>query len=206
MSVAWGMELFSYKNTRDFGFAPNPFFGVCTLATCKPGIRRSANVGDLVACCGSTNNKLAGRVICIMKVSGALSFQEYWDDPRFVAKKPHNNGSKQKAYGDNIYHKCIDDHWIQSWSHHSSEDGTLNEANLVTDTGADRVLWSNDFIYWGGEALLIPPMLRAFQDDDLYPEKIRDYRRKFAQPFIDKVDEWFHSIPFRGLQGRPGAW
>ncbi|MFH1865797.1 MAG: hypothetical protein ABIK85_07930, partial [Candidatus Eisenbacteria bacterium] len=39
------MRLFSYIVARDYGFAPNPFCGVCTLATCKPKIRESASVG-----------------------------------------------------------------------------------------------------------------------------------------------------------------
>ena len=30
------MRLHSYVVARDYGFAPNPFLGVCTLATCKP--------------------------------------------------------------------------------------------------------------------------------------------------------------------------
>lgn len=33
--------LFSYVVETDSGFAPNPFFGVCTLARCKPSIRRA---------------------------------------------------------------------------------------------------------------------------------------------------------------------
>lgn len=40
------MKLFSYIVTHDAGFAPNPFWGYCTLACCKPAIRRTANVGD----------------------------------------------------------------------------------------------------------------------------------------------------------------
>ncbi|WP_225761747.1 hypothetical protein [Acinetobacter sp. Marseille-P8610] len=34
------MKIFSYVVSRDFGFAPNPFFNFCTLATCKPKIRK----------------------------------------------------------------------------------------------------------------------------------------------------------------------
>ena len=41
-------SLFSYVVRYDSGFAPNPFHGFCTLATCKPGIRAHANVGDWV--------------------------------------------------------------------------------------------------------------------------------------------------------------
>lgn len=40
------MKLFSYVVAREYGFAPNPFFGWCTLATCKPKIRVTAEVGD----------------------------------------------------------------------------------------------------------------------------------------------------------------
>lgn len=38
--------LFSYVVVADSGFAPNPFFGLCTLACCKPNIRRA--IGSLV--------------------------------------------------------------------------------------------------------------------------------------------------------------
>lgn len=34
------MTLYSYVVAHDFGFAPNPFDGLCTLATCKPDIRK----------------------------------------------------------------------------------------------------------------------------------------------------------------------
>jgi len=33
-------RLYLYTMTYDSGFAPNPFHGICTLACCKPGIRR----------------------------------------------------------------------------------------------------------------------------------------------------------------------
>jgi hypothetical protein len=42
-------RIYSYVVRYDSGFAPNPFYGYCTLATCKPDIRRGAEVGDLVA-------------------------------------------------------------------------------------------------------------------------------------------------------------
>ena len=42
------MKLYSYILTHDTGFSPNPFFGYCTLACCKPDIRRVAKVGDWI--------------------------------------------------------------------------------------------------------------------------------------------------------------
>lgn len=42
------MKGYSYIVARDYGFAPNPFYGICTLATCKPIIRKHCEVGDYV--------------------------------------------------------------------------------------------------------------------------------------------------------------
>jgi hypothetical protein len=42
------MKLYSYVVTHDTGFSPNPFWGCCTLADCKPAIRRTAKIGDWV--------------------------------------------------------------------------------------------------------------------------------------------------------------
>ena len=43
------MSFICYKMTHDKGFAPNPYFDVLTLATCKPAIRRTKKDGDWVA-------------------------------------------------------------------------------------------------------------------------------------------------------------
>ena len=50
------MKLYSYIVARDFGFAPNPFYGFCTLATCKPKIREHASVGDWVVGTGARSS------------------------------------------------------------------------------------------------------------------------------------------------------
>lgn len=197
--------MFSYKLARDFGFAPNPFHGICTLATCKPQIRATAELGDLVIGCGSAANNLAGRMIYVMRVQGSCSFQEYWDDERFAIKKPVFTGSQSRAYGDNIYSKDANGEWLQRDSHHSFEGGVLNESNRNRDTGADVVLWSRDFAYWGHSAPPIPALFRNFDGDDLYPAG-RNYRVKFDPAFVQAVDDWFRAMPDRGCKGRPEAW
>ena len=40
--------MFSYVIEHDLGFAPNPFHGACTLACCKPVIRKRAQLGDYI--------------------------------------------------------------------------------------------------------------------------------------------------------------
>lgn len=189
---------------RDYGFAPNPFHGYCTLATCKPNIRRHAGPGDLVVGCGSVGNDLVGRAIYVMRVSESMGFQQYWDDPRFLLKRPNLFASRMRAFGDNIYHQDGGD-WIQEDSHHSFEGGGLNEANLRTDTGADNVLISQDFAYWGRDAIVIPENLRDFNGDDLY-SNVRDRRARFAPDFVQAIDAWFVSLESRGYLGRPEAW
>jgi hypothetical protein len=198
------MRLFSYKITRDFGFAPNPFYGVLTLATCKPGIRRGAAVGDLLVGCGSASNGLVGHVIFLARVSGKCNFQHYWDDPRFRLKKPFLGGSTSAGYGDNIYHRADDGQWLQERSHHSFENGGINAANLTRDTSVDQVLWSTDFVYFGRAAILIPAALRNVAGDDLYPSS-RDYRNSFSTAMVSAVESWFATLP-RNRQGWPSAW
>lgn len=54
------MTLYSYVVAHDFGFAPNPFDGLCTLATCKPDIRKKAAVGDYIVGTGCAKRKRQG--------------------------------------------------------------------------------------------------------------------------------------------------
>ena len=99
------MKLYSYKVATDCGFAPNPFYGFCTLATSKRRIRKTATVGDWVIGTGAKANQRDGYLVYAMRVAETMSFNEYWNDSRFLKKRPDMHSSKMKAYGDNIYHK-----------------------------------------------------------------------------------------------------
>lgn len=163
------MKLYSYVVARDFGFAPNPFFGFCTLATCKPKIRKHASIGDWVVGTGAKSKYgYHGRLILAMQVGEVLDFDQYWNDPRFLLKRPNLNGSLKVLYGDNIYHR-VGRSWVQADSHHSLPNGRLNEANLVWDTGVDRLLVARKFVYWGASAPTIPKHFRGFgkERDDI---------------------------------------
>ncbi|RKT46644.1 hypothetical protein [Thiocapsa rosea] len=146
--------LYVYAITRDYGFAPNPFHGFCTLATCKPGIRKAARVDDWVmGVGGSTLGSVKKKCILLMKVTEKISFQSYWDDARFSLKKPLRNGSRVLMLGDNIYHKNEMGEWLQEDSHHSNPDGTPNLGNLHRDTKhSDQVIISRYFLYFGSQA------------------------------------------------------
>jgi len=147
--------LYTYPITRDFGFAPNPFHGFCSLATCKPHIRNAATIGDWVmGIGGSPLGAVRRKCIFLMKVTEKIGFQDYWSDQRFSLKKPLRNGSRVQMLGDNIYHKGSEGCWVQEDSHHSNPDGSLNTANLNRDTDtSDRVIISNCFFYFGSQAI-----------------------------------------------------
>ena len=148
-------KAFSYVVKRDYGFAPNPFYGVLTLATCKPLIRKCADVGDFII--GNSDKSHGNKLIYMAKVSQVMTFDQYWNDENFANKKPVMNGSLKKLYGDNIYHHGADGKWIQEDSHHANNDGSINENNLRKDTNTtDRVLVCNEFFYLGRAMIDVP--------------------------------------------------
>ena len=149
------MKLYSYVIPRDYGFAPNPYFNYCTLATCKPLIRRCAQLGDWVAAFGAAGSPVHEKLVVLMRVEETLSFDEYWEDERFRCKRPVFNKGVMHMYGDNIYHH-VGEEWMQEFSHHSMPDGSINYVNLDRDTQTDRVLISQDYYYFGNNAIDMP--------------------------------------------------
>lgn len=155
--------VFIYVVDRDFGFAPNPFHGYCTLATCKPKIRNPAKVGDWIIGMGGTRLGATGRCVFAMRVTEKIEFNEYWKNPRYIDKRPIRNGSSRAMVGDNIYHyNAAARRWHQADSHHSNPDGSANLHNLKADTKSSFVLISHNFYYFGQNAPVVPPrLLRA---------------------------------------------
>ena len=121
-------------------------------------MRPHAKVNDWVFGLGGSRLKAKGRCIFAMQVTRIVTFDEYWSNHEFEAKKPRRNGSDVMMAGDNIYHRdSPDEEWVQENSHHSHSDGTKNSFNTKKDTSADAVLLSDHFYYFGREAQLVPP-------------------------------------------------
>lgn len=148
-------NVYMYVVDRDFGFAPNPFHNICTLATCKPDLRRVAKKEDWVIGMGGARLNATGRCVFAMKVSDSITFDEYWNNPLYKDKKPVHNGSKKMIVGDNIYHQNNNE-WQQANSHHSYPDGSPNPHNIKNDTRTNSVLISDHFFYFGEAAVEIP--------------------------------------------------
>ena len=197
------MKMFSYVVRYDYGFAPNPFHGCCTLATCKPQIRRVATTGDWVVGTGSAANSLTGRLVYAMCVSETMSFDDYWNDPRFLVKRPNLRGSLIQAFGDNIYHKGRNG-WIQANSRHSRPDGKPSPDHIKIDTSYPRVLIASEFFYWGRSGPTIPKRFRDWCGHDLCQKRTVKFR--FPPEMTTAFVEWIRSLGEQGYLGDPAAF
>lgn len=148
------MNIYRYIVSRDYGFAPNPFYGTCTLATCKATIRKHAQIGDWIIGCGS-KTIFPNSIIYLMHVENIITYDEYWENKKYSLKKPIFNGSLKQTFGDNIYHHNNSGEWLQANSHHSLENGKTNFYNLERDTKSDNVLISKEFYYFGKNPFIL---------------------------------------------------
>ncbi|WP_343829364.1 hypothetical protein [Brevundimonas olei] len=201
-------RLHSYVVRYDSGFAPNPFYGYCTLATCKPDIRMTANPGDWVVGSGSAARSIrrGGHLVHAMRVTEVLSFQEYDTDPRFARKKPYRSGSRMQSCGDNIYFRNPEDTgWLQRDSFHTTEAGEQHPRHTARDTGVNRVLISEDFVYYGGYGPQIPVDLADANGRPVCKQGIG--RNVFDDPnLVVEFEHWIRSLGETGYQNAPYEW
>ena len=207
------MQLFTYKVAYDTGFAPNPFFGVLTLATCKPMIRKTAQIGDLIiGYTAKTGKNMRGkgeRVLYIAQVSEKLRMEEYFKDKRFEIKKPQwKSNSLIFKNGDNCYE--LDEKegkWKQLACWHSEFDKNKNVIgedpdHIEHDTGGKYVLICKDYIYFGKSAIETPEELvptipgrgHRSKSNDSFIQKALDFfqelKKKYTKKIIDRPFYW----------------
>lgn len=194
-------RVFRYVIDHDMGFSPNPFHGVCTLANCKPSIRRTAAVGDYVLGFGSAKSSIRGKLIYWLRVDQLTTYDEYWENPRFAAKKPVVNGSHLKFHGDNIYHRGPNGAYVQEPSFHSLPDGSPNPLNVATDTGrTERVIVSETFAYYGKNAIELPEALSSVAP------RGRGHRTAIDEETKQDMIGWLSKRNERGFLGEPSGW
>ena len=186
-------SVFVYTVKWDSGFAPNPFHGVCTLATCKPAIRKIAEHGDIVI--GKAKVPNATRAVFVMEVNRIMTFDEYWHDPDLECKKPRCDADPIYACGDNIYHRSPDGNWVQACSYHDCND-------IAHDTEkTDRVLVSRNFTYFGAEGPNVPEL-----HDTTLNKPIRNMQYKFKDRDRRELEAWIGSLNGQGRMGMPSDW
>ena len=200
-------NLFSYVVRYDYGFAPNPFHDYCTLATCKPLIRKHAQIGDWILGTGSNEKRIrrGEYLVYAMRVTEYVSTKEYWLDPRFERKKPNLLHNWVTASGDNIYAPLGDGCWHQLSSYHTNADGSRVEKHVARDTGIERILVSDDFVYFGGEGPRLPECFLVGGEFQMICIGI-GYRRFKNETTVFALENWIRSLGLRGFQGKPWNW
>jgi len=192
------MKLYSYIVKHDTGFSPNPFHGYCTLACCKPSIRRTAKMGDWVV--GLTPKRDGNRIIYLMRVDESpKTYAEYWHDKRFRAKRPRYDEGVLAKCGDNIYEAQGSNH-RQLQSMHSN--GVLeNPEDKAHDLGGKYVLISETFAYFGSQPLELPheltPLVPGRGHRSRFPDEVKEAFLSFTQA----VTFGIHAAPHTWKQG-----
>lgn len=197
------MALYSYVLDHDYGFAPNPFFGVCTLATCKPQIRARAQLGEYIMGTGCAKRGRSGRFVYMMRVDEITTYDAYWLDDRYLRKRPTPGRGTAHAFGDNIYHRDAQGAWQQENSFHSLPDGEPNPLNRDHDTHSDRVLIGREFVYFGGSGPLVPDQFRNWEGKDVCAG--RAYKKHFPPEMSAAVISWAMALG-SGRRGEPADW
>lgn len=192
------MRIFSYVVVSDSGFAPNPFWGHCTLAACKPVIRRTAHVGDWVA--GLSPKASGNRLVYAMQVTEKIPIEAYFADSRFAAKKPDFDRPELVWHqGDNVYEPGPQPgQFRQLRSRHSLADGGEDLSQMRHDLSGLYVLISDRYWYFGGEGPRLP--------DSLEPLKVgRGHRTAFPPGVVGEFLGFIDAFP-PGVHGRPTRW
>jgi len=188
--------LYTYCIPFDDGAAPNPFWGTCTLAICKPVIRRTARVGDWVVGTGSRNSPAgdtAGRVVYAMKVANTMSMADYdaWTQQQLPAKVPAwRSHDHRRRLGDSLYNFSLDPP--------RQRDGVHGAENVATDLSGQNVLLSSHFFYFGDHAVPLP--------ENLLPivKQGQGHRSWSNQPYVSDFVKWLEKLSLApGVHGEP---
>ena len=199
-------RLFTYKVASDNGSAPNPYFGVCTLALSVPRIRQEAEPGDLVVgfgCRAAADPDEEFRGVHVMQVDEGVSW------PLYIARcraslpgKIPGPGAPERHAGDCIY---------------PLEVGRVGRIPLASLSGHDvssypkdveagaNVLMARCFWYFGAgdrHRLVVPEAMR-----ELSPAGQGHQSRKNTR-FIPAFVQWFNAAIGRlalapGVHGTP---
>lgn len=189
-------RVYSYVVTHDAGFAPNPFHGWCTLACCKPGIRATAQPGDLIF----GLSRRCERIVYAFRVEERMTFAEYWHDSRFAPKRPRWEAPEfADRYGDNIYEPvgAGDFRQLRSahWNHARDREGIFNKRR---DLKPGVVVVGREFVYFGKDGPALPGELD-------FMHVTRGHRCKFTATEVARATAFFDAHS-RGLLGSPAAW
>lgn len=83
-----GQRCYVYKVVVDNGGAPCVYYKKLSLAICKPAIRRTAHVGDLIFGFGGNTDTPANRLVYIAEITNKSTDGNYYYDPESIQTAP----------------------------------------------------------------------------------------------------------------------
>lgn len=190
--------LFSYTIPFDDGAAPNPYWGILTLAICKPVIRRVANIGDWIVATGSKNSPIGDiqhSIVYLMKITNKLSLEDYdnFCKKELPQKIPDiKNSDLRRQVGDCIY----------DFSNNSSGElrpSVHESGNKKTDLGGKSVLLSKHFYYFGNKPIDLPSKFQRIVKPN------QGHRSSSNDDIAEEFLTWVKNLklPFNTLVGKP---
>ncbi len=192
--------LFSYCIPYDDGAAPNPFWGLCTLAICKPRIRQAAHVGDWIVGTGSKNSPIGDishKVVYAMLVAQKMTMEDY---DRFTKSQLPRKIPKMESKD---LRRCVGDS-IYDFSKYPPplRPSVHDEENRSTDLIGGWVLLSNHFFYFGDRPITLPKELLEIVKQG------QGHKSTSNMPYIDIFIQWINGLgyPPGSLIGKPQLW
>jgi hypothetical protein len=173
------MRVWSYVITTDRGSAPNFERPAVTLTVCKPRIRRSAHVGDLVMAFNGkrlSNNPDSLRWAGV--VSEVIPLEDYWTDPRFRGKRPDLS-----AVPDNIYR-------LKGGTWHQVPNTTHDEGSIATDLSGRSALMFAEAWYFGD---MQPELPEVFDLRVPMSQRRNEPLREISADEWRALREWLHA-------------
>jgi hypothetical protein len=180
------MKLYSYTLRYDSGAAPNPFWGICTLAICKPAIRLAAEVDDWIVGLGSTKSPIgdiSDHVVYAMKVTSKMTLEEYDQFCKtFVPKKKPDwrNRDYRMRMGDCIYN------YIAGSASPKMRTGVHIEENMEKDLSGLYALVSKQYYYFGDKPVKLPDELRPIMHTTQGHKS--DANQEYVEPFVNWIE------------------
>ena len=181
------IKVFYYVVDHDNGFAPNPYFGFCTLCRCKynetgektkaqrghKNIVELAEVGDWIIGTGGASKRSAGHgnLVYAMQIDEKVNRGENFSERRFAVKKRTDRGEYQEKMGDNL--------------------PPLNE--FERDNQFALISWN--FWYFGSKAICIPESFKCEKPNGFRLEKKGPGFRYVKPEDFDRFFEWLKTQP-----------
>jgi len=188
-------RFYVYKCVVDGGGAPCVEGGLLSLCICKPDIRSTARVGDVIFAFGSNSEEPANRLVFIAKVTRKLTEGKYYELGEF------------RDRGDCIYERTSTERFsVRSDARfHGTNEALIHDLGLPPDYLHANSLISGDFRYFGANGTAewksLAPGLA------LLVEALRQgHRVNHRQPLRDELislKNWVWRAHHRKVLGRP---